>query len=98
LKRRDLRIFNGDGNHYGRIFMWLAIMNKALTWEMLQKRNKHGPSWCVLFKGDEESHLLIHCKYAKQVWAEMEIFAGVRENWKGDRMQNVSRIVSPSQN
>jgi hypothetical protein len=28
--------------------MWMAIRNKALIWEILQKRNRIGPSRCYL--------------------------------------------------
>ena len=42
------------------------------TWDNLQRRNLHGPGWCILCKGEEESVLHLFLKYAfiKAVWAE----------------------------
>jgi hypothetical protein len=30
------------------VFSWLLLNNKVLTWDNFQKRNKHGPGWCIL--------------------------------------------------
>lgn len=42
-------------------------MNKELTWEVFQKRNKKGPTMCMLCQEYVETiiHLLIHCEYVK---------------------------------
>jgi len=34
-----------------RIFVWLALKNRVLTWELMRKRGKHDPSICYLCRG-----------------------------------------------
>jgi hypothetical protein len=60
--------------------MWLALSNKVLTWDNLQKRNKHCPGWRYICKGSEEfiSHLLISCSYTSQVWKKLEAITGFK--------------------
>jgi hypothetical protein len=45
-----------------QIFMWLVPMDKALTWDHLQKRCRFGPSECHLCRENEENiyHLLFY--------------------------------------
>ena len=61
--------------------MWLAIMNKVLTWEVVQRRAKQGSRICLLCREDEETtnHLFIKCSCAKQVWLEVDKLSGVKE-------------------
>lgn len=49
-----------------KLFMWLALNNKVLTWKMLQKRNKEGPSIFLLCRQGTETttHLFVDCIYA----------------------------------
>ena len=44
-------------------FIWLALRNKILTWDNLQKRGWFGPGICALCNADEESVMYIfsHC-------------------------------------
>jgi hypothetical protein len=48
------------------IFIWLLLNNKVLTWDILQKRNKHGPRRCPMCKENEETnfHLIMSCPYS----------------------------------
>ena len=50
--------------------MWLALSNKLLAWEMLQKRGFEGSGLCSLWKTTDEtsSHLFASCPYAGSVW------------------------------
>lgn len=50
-------------------FIWLALMNKLLTWDNLQKRGWTGPGICALCSRDEDSvqHLFFHCTIWKNV-------------------------------
>ena len=59
--------------------------NKVSTWDVLQKRNFEGPSWCCLCKQDMEtsSHLFLRCPFAQEVWKEVLSLVQVRENWRG---------------
>ena len=36
-------------------FVWLALMNKLLTWDNLQKRGWIGPSICTLYSANDDS-------------------------------------------
>jgi hypothetical protein len=51
-----------------RIFLWLSLWNRVLTWDMLQKMGRHGPSTCYMCRGVEKNigHLIIHCLYAQK--------------------------------
>jgi hypothetical protein len=53
-----------------KIFKWLVLQKKILTWENLVKRGFHGPSRCHLCEGQEETtdHLLDECTYATEIW------------------------------
>jgi hypothetical protein len=31
-----------------KIFLWLALSNKVLTWDNFKKRAWQGPGWCIL--------------------------------------------------
>jgi hypothetical protein len=63
-----------------RLFMWNVLSNKVSTWDILQKRNNHGPGWCYLCKSEGEStlHIFLECRYIKEVWNEF------RDFWKLD--------------
>jgi len=52
--------------------MWLAFVNKILTWEVLKKRAWHVPVRHILCRAEDEiiSHLLVYCAFSKEVWAE----------------------------
>ena len=39
-----------------QITMWLALSNKLLTWEKLQKRGFEGPSICPLCRTNDETN------------------------------------------
>ena len=50
-------------------FIWLALMNKLLTWDNLQKRGWTGPGICALCSKavDSVQHLFFHCTVWKNV-------------------------------
>ena len=52
-------------------FIWLALMNKLLSWDNLQKRRWKGPSICALCGMDAESvgHLFYRCSVWKNVFS-----------------------------
>ena len=51
----------------------------------LQKRNKHGPWWCVLCKYDGESvtHIFLKFPYNREVWEECTRTTGILCTSKG---------------
>jgi hypothetical protein len=61
--------------------MCLLLSNNALTWEILKKRNTHGPRQCSLCCSDEESnnHFIMIGPYTKHVWKEVERIIGLRD-------------------
>ena len=61
-----------------KLFMWLTLTNKVLTWEMLQKRNTEGFIICLLYKqGDETTtYLFIGCIISQHIWSDMGHWMG----------------------
>jgi hypothetical protein len=53
-----------------KLFVWLAVEGRILTWDSLQARGWIGPSRCVLCKNDQETipHLFINCSFTVAVW------------------------------
>jgi hypothetical protein len=47
-----------------KLFIWMVVENKILTWQVLQGKGWQGPDQCPLCKADNEDvdHLLVHCK------------------------------------
>jgi hypothetical protein len=56
-----------------RMFMWLAMVNKILTWENGKKQGWQGLNRCTLCMIDEESvnHLFVSCPLVVQVLQEV---------------------------
>lgn len=81
---------NGGGRPYRklcpvktRIFMWLAIGDKSLTWEILCRRNISGPHTRILYKKEKKTivHLLILCPYLREVWIGMDPLIEMKYYW-----------------
>jgi len=72
-----------------KIFMWCAFENKVPTWDILKKRNLHGPGWCCLCKSEEETtiHLFMHCRVMAEVWKECSILLGTQFRWSGTTLE-----------
>jgi hypothetical protein len=53
-----------------KMFKWLVLHNRILTWENLMKRGFIGPSRCHLCQVKEETtnHLLDECSYTTEIW------------------------------
>ena len=52
-----------------KLFGWVVLENKVMTWDILQKCHFEGPGWCNLCKYDQESslHLFLNCSFSKAV-------------------------------
>ena len=66
-----------------KIFTWLAISNKFLRWGDGLKRNRDGPSHCILCKSNAQTmkHLFVKCSFSKQVWQEVAANLKVLVQW-----------------
>jgi hypothetical protein len=66
-----------------RLFLWLALANRILTWDNGQRRGWSGPNKCTLCKVEEESvsHLFVSCSFASQVWREVMMNLNCPGQW-----------------
>jgi hypothetical protein len=69
-----------------KIFKWLVLHKKILTWENLVKRGLNGPSRCHLCEVQEETtnHLLDGCTYTMEVWDWVAILYRQTDRVKDD--------------
>eukprot|EP00253_Pinus_taeda_P035878 PITA_35878 len=53
-----------------KLFMWLVLHRKILTWDNIRKRGVLGPSRCQLCEVQEETmeHLLNNCIFTSRLW------------------------------
>jgi hypothetical protein len=56
----------------GKILVWKILENKVPTWDILHRRQFHGPSWCSLCRAQGElvDHLFMHFPFTTSVWVE----------------------------
>jgi ribonuclease HI len=68
-----------------RIFCWLCVNQKPLTWEALQNRGWQGPGRCPLCMQNSEdlNHLLIHCPFTVFIWTAISQHFSLQSDWKG---------------
>jgi hypothetical protein len=69
--------------------MWNVLSNKVSTWEILQKRNNHGPGWCSLCKSEGETtiHIFLECRFIKEVWSEVSRLLDLHCSWIGPSLE-----------
>jgi ribonuclease HI len=74
-----------------RLFMWNVLSNKVSTWEILQKRNNHGPGWCSLckYEGETTIHIFLECRFIIEVWSEVSRLLDLRCNWIDPSLEQV---------
>jgi hypothetical protein len=68
-----------------KLFFWLALDSKILTWDSLQKRGWCGPSICPLCFREEESipHLFIYCPFTIKLWQKLHTVYNLATIWGG---------------
>jgi hypothetical protein len=73
-----------------KLFVWLLLEQKILTWDNLLKRGFQGPSICVLCKESEESllHLFGDCSFIKIIWQTITKELKLVNNWQGGIFEN----------
>jgi hypothetical protein len=66
-----------------KLFCWLMIENRILTWDNLIKRGFVGPSRCFLCgKGEETiNHLMVKCPFTRDVWNYLLKVLKVQRIW-----------------
>jgi hypothetical protein len=71
-----------------KLFMWLALENKILTWDNLRKRGWEGPSVCSLCYREEESifHIFVSCPFTLQIWNFLAIEYKFTTVWGGNTL------------
>jgi len=52
-----------------KLFVWLLLEQKLLTWDNLVKRGFLGPSMCALcgVEGENAKHLFVDCVFTKDI-------------------------------
>jgi hypothetical protein len=68
-----------------KLFTWLVVENKILSWENLQRRGFSGPGICTLCKLNEETtqHLFLDCAFMVEVWRKLKSTLNYSGSWAG---------------
>jgi len=71
-----------------KLFIWLSIENKILTWETLQRKGWQGPNLCHLCSKDAESvyHLFVSCSLCQDVWIRIKKELNILTVWEGSTL------------
>jgi hypothetical protein len=73
-----------------KLFVWLLLEQKILTWDNFLKRDFQGPSIYVLCKESEESllHLFGDCSFIKNIWKTITKELKLVNSWQGGIFEN----------
>ena len=73
-----------------KLFIWLLLEERILTWDNLTKRGLQGPSLCVLCKESEEAllHLFGECRFIKNIWYVLSKELKLVNKWQGGKFEN----------
>jgi hypothetical protein len=73
-----------------KLFIWLLVENKILTWEILQRRGFTGPSICKLCLKNVEStqHLFMECAFTMEVWNKLRMYLNYSGVWAGNNLMD----------
>jgi hypothetical protein len=79
------QIWSWDIAYKLKLFIWLALENKILTWDNLRKRGWAGPSICFLCFNAEETntHLFINCSFSQTTWYILSTIYNFNTIWGG---------------
>jgi hypothetical protein len=71
-----------------KLFIWLLLEQRILTWENLNKRGIFGPSRCVLCGNSEEtmSHIFFECSFIKVIWNSILKELKLVSTWEGGQI------------
>jgi ribonuclease HI len=73
-----------------KLFTWLLIEDKLLTWNNLRKRGWQGPGLCLLCRGNEESifHLFVECPFTSYIWENILAHYKLVGGWSGTTVRD----------
>jgi ribonuclease HI len=79
------KLWNWECPQKIKIFSWLLIEDKLLTWNNLLKRGWQGPRLCLLCRGNEEMglHLFVQCPFIVSIWNKITIHFKLVFGWTG---------------
>ena len=71
-----------------KLFIWLSLERKIITWDNLQGRGWERPNICHLFLKELETvtHLLVNCIFTQQVWHIILRGIKLRNLWEGNTL------------
>jgi hypothetical protein len=73
-----------------KLFTWLMMEDKILTWDNLQRRGWSGPSICGMCRQESETvlHMMLHCSFTQQVWNQILKVYKLNFSWMGSSLQS----------
>jgi hypothetical protein len=76
-----------------KLFFWLLLKNKLLTWDVLSGRGWEGLSFYILCRNNQETsqHLFITCPFTHKIWTHLEGMLKTKLTWEG---QSVDEYLS----
>jgi len=68
-----------------KLFTWIVVENKILTWDILQRCGFRGPGKCQLCNQSSESayHLFLECSFVTKVWNLISSSLSLTTRWLG---------------
>ena len=95
------RIWQNLWRHQGwmkiKLFMWLFLHKKNLTWDNIRKRRVLGPSRCQLCEAQKETmeHLLNNCIFTSRLW---DSFATIFQQTNRDKGSIINTLNNSRRN
>jgi hypothetical protein len=71
-----------------KLFTWLSVENRILTWDTLQRKGWQGPNICHLCFKEVESvfHLFVSCSFCREVWNKIFKDFVIMTAWEGSSL------------
>jgi len=84
------QIWSWDLAYKLKLFIWLVMEGKILTWDSLQRRGWNGPSICSLyFRGIESiTHMFVACPFTLSLWSYLLDSYKITFAWGGGSLSN----------
>jgi len=81
------------GGYEGEVFFGLALSKNVLSWDILEKRERKGPSIYMMCKEHKDIIflLLVECHFRKEVWSISKTLSGRVSRWEVNSLRNVFR-------